>query len=226
VKPKLIIFNESSTHFTPAIKLLLFDLFGTLVSPMVKLKPEEFFAFYQKLGIQLKTKEDIKSFTSIFTQLMAESTNWQDLSQKLLKRVLPTHGQKKVNELANFYQENLVYQLYDDVKEIINLPYQKAILTSAAHFLFSNLGLEKYCQVFTPRETKFLKPDPRAFLSPLEKLRAKPEETVMVGNEIERDLIPAKKLGMKVVLIDRENKIENVPVKKINSLKKLKEILF
>ena len=206
-------------------KLILFDLFGTLVSPVTKLKPEVFFAFYQKLGIQLKTREDIKSFTSIFTWLMGESTSWQELSQKLLKKVLPKQNKEKVNELSRFYQENLVYQLYDDVKEMINLPYQKAILTSAAHFLFSNLGLEKYCRVFTPRETKFLKPDPRAFLYPLEKLRAKPEETVMVGNELERDLIPAKNLGMEAILIDRGDKIGNAPVKKISSLAELKQIL-
>jgi len=206
-------------------KLILFDLFGTLVSSMAKLKLEEFFAFYQKLGIQLKTKEDIKSFTSVFTRLMAESTNWKDLTQKLLKEVLPEHGPKKVNKLANFYKENIVYQPYDDIKEIIGLPYQKAILTTAAHFLFSNLGLEKFAKIFTPRETKFLKPDPRAFLAVLENLKVKPEEALMVGDEIERDLIPAQKLGMGVILIDRKNKIENSPVRKISSLAELRNIL-
>jgi len=48
----------------------------------------------------------------------------------------------------------------------------------------------------------------------------------MVGDELERDLIPAKKLGMETILIDRENKIENPPVKKINSLDELKQILI
>ncbi|GAI13112.1 unnamed protein product, partial [marine sediment metagenome] len=58
----------------------------------------------------------------------------QDLSQKLLKKVLPKHDKEKVNELSRFYQENLVYQLYDDTKEIINLPYQKAILSNSQQF--------------------------------------------------------------------------------------------
>jgi putative hydrolase of the HAD superfamily len=206
-------------------KLIIFDLFGTLISSRPKLKPEEFFAFYQKLGIQLETKEDIKSFTSIFTRLMAESTNWPDLSQKLLKKVLPGYDQKKVNELASFYQENLAYQLYEDTKEIINLPHQKAILTTAAYFLFSNLGLEKYFEIFTPRETKFLKPDPRAFLAVLEKLKVKPGEALMVGDELERDLTPAQKLGLETVLIDRDDKIKDYSIKKISSLKELKNLL-
>jgi len=48
----------------------------------------------------------------------------------------------------------------------------------------------------------------------------------MVGDEIERDLIPAKNLGMEVILIDRKNKIENAPFKKISSLKELKNLLI
>ena len=207
------------------LKLIIFDLFGTLVFSVEKLKREDFFAFYQKLGIELKTEKDIKLFTSLFAQLMTQSAGWQDFSQKLLEKVIQKTDQEIVNKLTNFFKENIVYQLYDDAKEIIELSYQKAILTSAAPFLFSNLGLEKYFEIFTPRETKFLKPDPRAFLVPLKKLKVKPEETLMVGDEIERDLIPAKNLGMEVVLIDRKNKIENAPFKKINSLSELKQVL-
>jgi HAD superfamily hydrolase (TIGR01509 family) len=206
-------------------KLILFDLFGTLIRPSTKLKPEGFFAFYQKIGIQLRTKEDIELLTSLFVQLMSECANWQDLSQKLLEKTIRETDKNIVNKLANFYRENLIYQLYDDVKEVINLPYQRAILTGSAPFLFSNLDLEKHFRVFTPRETKFKKPDPQAFLYPLDKLGVKPEEAIMVGDEVERDLIPAKNLGMEAILIDRENKIENPPVKRINSLAELKKIL-
>ncbi len=213
------------THFPSAIKLLIFDLFGTLIHPAAKLKPEDFFAFYQKLGIQLKTEEDIKLFTSLFIQLMDGCTNWQDLSQKLLEKTIQKTDNNTVNKLAGFYRENFVCQLYDDVKEVIDLPCQKAILTGSAPFLFSNLGLEKHFKIFTPRETKFKKPDPQAFLYPLDEFGVKPEEAVMVGNEMERDLIPAKNLGLEVILIDRENKIENPPVRKINSLAELKNYL-
>ncbi|OIO06364.1 hypothetical protein AUJ27_04295 [Candidatus Falkowbacteria bacterium CG1_02_37_44] len=124
-----------------------------------------------------------------------------------------------------FLKEDFVCEFYDDVKEIVNLPFQKAILTSGAGFSIKKLGLEKFAQVFTPKETKFLKPDKRAFLAVLEKLKVKPEEALMVGDEIERDLIPAKNLGMEVILIDRKNKIENAQFEKINSLGELKQVL-
>jgi putative hydrolase of the HAD superfamily len=85
--------------------------------------------------------------------------------------------------------------------------------------------LEKYFQIFTPKETKFSKPDERAFLAVLNFFKTKPEETLMVGDEIERDLIPAKKLGMETILIDRENKIKDAQFKKIGSLKELKNLI-
>ena len=177
------------------LRLIIFDLFGTLIFSIEKIKKEDFFAFYRKIGIKLETEEDIKSFINLFTQLMTEAKNWQDLSKKLLEKVIEKPVQETINKLADFFEENIVYQLYDDVKEIIALPCRKAILTTAAPFLFSNFGLEKYFEIFTPKETKFLKPDPRAFLAVLNKLKVRPEEILMIGDEIERDLIPAKTLA-------------------------------
>ena len=46
----------------------------------------------------------------------------------------------------------------------------------------------------------------------------------MVGDEVERDIMPAQKLGMKAILIDRNNsvKLNNPSFPKIHSLKELK----
>ena len=126
----------------------------------------------------------------------------------------------------DFLKRNVDCGLFDDVKEAIKLPEQKAILTTGSAFLFSNLGLEKHFKIFTPKETKFIKPDTRAFLIVLEKFKVKPEQAVMVGDEIERDILPAEKLGIKAILIDRENKIKNYLGIKIRSLIELKDILI
>lgn len=207
-------------------KLIIFDLFGTLIFQTSKIKKEDFFVFYKSLGIKLEKKEDFENFSKIFAKATKSSSSWQELSQKVIKETLGEENKEKVDKLAQFLKENLIYQLFEDAKEIINLPFQKAILTDAPHFLFSNLGLEKYFQIFTPKETKFLKPDERAFLAVLDFFRVKPKEVLMVGDEIERDLISAKKLGMEAILIDRESKIKNPPIRKISSLGELKNILI
>lgn len=205
-------------------KLLIFDLFGTLIFPAFKIKREKFFDFYRKIGIQLKTEEDIKSFSSLFSHLMGSAKNWTILSQELLEKTVGNKNPGTVKLLADFFKENLIYQLYDDVKEIISLSCRKAILTSGSRFLFSNLHLEKHFEVFTPQETKFLKPDKKAFLVVLEKFGGAAKTALMIGDEPERDLFPAKELGMKTILIDRDNKFEKYQGVKIDSLRKLESV--
>jgi HAD superfamily hydrolase (TIGR01509 family) len=226
MKPKLISFNESSAHFTSAIKLLIFDFSGTLAYLSKPIDFKEFFASLKKFGIEITTDEDINAFTSLFADLLGFAKNWLDFSEKLFEEYVDKPEREIIEKLAKFLEKNVSFEFYDDVKEIFDLPMQKAVLSANAEFIIKSLGLEEFAKVFTPRETKFLKPDPRAFLAVLEKLKVKPEETLMVGDELERDLIPAKKLGMETILIDRENKTENASVKKINSLVELKEILF
>jgi HAD superfamily hydrolase (TIGR01509 family) len=206
-------------------KLIIFDLNGTLVFMGTEKKPEEFFKFYQSLGIKVNTKEEILNFTKIFTRAMENSSNWEDLGNEIIKLAFKKEDKEKGERLSQFLKENLNYRLFDDAKEVLDLPYQKAILTEAPHFLFSHLNLEKYFRIFTPKETKFSKPDERAFLKVLNFFKVKPEEALMVGDEIERDLIPAKKLGMEAILIDRENKIKDAQIKKISSLKELKNLI-
>jgi len=207
------------------LKLIIFDLIGTLVSPQTRKKPEEFFKFYQSLGINLRKKEEILQFQKIFTQALKNSSSWENLGNEIIKMVFQKEDREKGEKLSQFLKENLNYRLFDDTKEVLDLPHQKAILTEAPHFLFSHLNLEKYFQIFTPKETKFSKPDERAFLTVLNFFKVKPEEALMVGDEIERDLIPAKKLGMEAILIDRENKIKDAQIKKISSLKELKNLI-
>jgi len=207
------------------LKLLIFDLFGTLVFPVEKLKKEDYFVFYRKLGIKLDTENDTKSFIHLFTQLMRSSSSWKELSQKLLEKVIKEKDQKKIELLTNFFKENVIYQLYDDVKKIINLPFKKAILTDASRFLFSNLGLENHFEIFTPKETKFLKPDEKTFLTVLDFFKITPKEALMIGDDLERDITPAQKLGIKAILIDRENKISSYSGIKISSFEELKNIL-
>ncbi|MFA5742380.1 MAG: HAD family hydrolase [Candidatus Paceibacterota bacterium] len=132
-------------------------------------------------------------------------------------------GQKLLEDMSN-----LSFELFGDAQKAFALPVQKAILTAADHFLLKGCDIPKDIKIFTPLETKYLKPDPRAFLFVLEQLGVSPQQAAMIGDEVERDLIPAVGLGMKAFLINRENKdISVLPngIIRINSLKKLGEYI-
>ena len=66
----------------------------------------------------------------------------------------------------------------------------------------NKLGLLKYIDlVIASAEEGVEKPDLRIFQLALERANCKPEEAVMVGDRIDNDMIPAKKIGMKTVWI-------------------------
>jgi len=57
--------------------------------------------------------------------------------------------------------------------------------------------------VFVSDELKFSKTDPSFFKKILREIKAKPEECLMVGDREDRDILPAKKVGMKTFRVFR-----------------------
>jgi HAD superfamily hydrolase (TIGR01549 family) len=203
-------------------KLIIFDFSGTLAH-FKKSDPKEFFSGMADLGIEIKTEEEIKFFNNLFGQLMSQSDSLKDFSEKMLSSFSVKKDRESIEEATDFFQDFLSFELFEDSKEIINLPVKKAILSSVSDFLINQTIFREF-EIFGSKGNKFHKPDPRAFLTVLEKIGIAPEDAVMVGDEAERDLVPAQKLGMKTVLIDRKNGAGNYSGAKISSLKEIKSI--
>ena len=63
-------------------------------------------------------------------------------------------------------------------------------------------GIGKYFDVvMASAEAGCAKPDMRIFKMALQKAKCEPNEAVMVGDRLDNDIIPAKKLGMKTVWV-------------------------
>jgi putative hydrolase of the HAD superfamily len=61
----------------------------------------------------------------------------------------------------------------------------------------SRVNLRQYFQyLFTSRELGFKKPDPEFYREILRKIQLKPEQCISVGNEYQKDIVPAKSVGM------------------------------
>jgi len=217
--------NIKNQNFSQQIKLLIFDFWGTLAYP-AKNNPEEFYSFLRNFGFKIRNKEEEQKLSSFFSKLMCFSKSWENLSRDLLKEFKVNTKEDSVLLLINSLKEKIVFKLYDDVEEAFGLPFEKAILTDSASFLVEASGLQKEATLFIPAKPGGLKPDPKVFLKVLNTLKIKPKETIMVGDSIRRDLVPAEKLGIKSILIDRENKFPSYTELKINSLNKLKDILY
>lgn len=103
--------------------------------------------------------------------------------------------------------------LFDDSREVIirlkKEGYKVAIISNI-YSLSGELAkkeLKDFLALFDfiafSYEFGISKPNLNIFNVTLDKLNVKPEEAVMVGNKIDKDIAPAKELGMRAILIDR-----------------------
>lgn len=198
--------------------LIIFDFSGTLAF-INKVSREDFFAGLAGFDLDVQSAANLKAFEAVFPQFFNTAESWQDFAEKLSFACSKNQDRSRLPALASFLRANMGFTLYGDAQAAFDLPARKAILTAGSRFLTDDL-VPKDVEIFTPAETTYLKPDPRAFIFVLEKMSAHHQKTIMVGDEITRDLIPAKSLGIKPILIDRENRTNKSPegIIKITSL--------
>jgi len=103
-----------------------------------------------------------------------------------------------------------MYVLYPDARQALVMAKQMslktAIVTSIAKFWFEDAvrPVERYLDVImTGYEAGCEKSNPRMYECTLKLLNVRPAEAVMVGDNLDLDVILPKKLGMRAILLDR-----------------------
>lgn len=66
---------------------------------------------------------------------------------------------------------------------------------------WAGLEPEDFALITTYENSRFCKPNPEYYREVLEKLGKDPETCLMVGNDVDEDMIPARSLGMKTFLL-------------------------
>ena len=91
------------------------------------------------------------------------------------------------------------------------------------------VDIQQYFQyLFTSRELGFSKPSLDFFNKIVQTLDFTPQECIMVGNDYNKDIIPAKKIGMQTILFSQVSNKENFNYADyvINSMGNLHEIIL
>ena len=206
------------------IRLIIFDFAGTLAR---RANPnwEEFFARLKDFSIRIATPELSQRFLSVLPEIADNSLSWEDFTNRLVVKAGATIEREERERLQDYLERKLSFKLYDDVVDILTLPQKKAILTQTSKFMVSSLSGLRDFEIFTPKETGADKPELKAFLAVLEKMQVDPNEAVMVGDSIERDILPAQAIGIKAVLMDRDGIALGIDCDKISLFKELKKFL-
>jgi len=113
---------------------------------------------------------------------------------------------------------------------LTNKNYQLHLITNGfektQHSKLKHSGLDKYFrEVITSERSSSLKPNKEIFDFAFEKTGAQPNESIMLGDSIEVDILGAMKAGIDQVFINHLNiNIDIKPTYVVNSLKELEEI--
>lgn len=216
------------------IKAIIFDLDNTLIDfmKMKRLSCEAAMDAMIKAGLKINKEKGLKIMFQLYSQYGFE---YQKIFQVFMKKVL---GRIDYGIMASGIvayrrvKEGLLYP-YSNVVPTLNKlkrKYKLAILSDAPKIqawirLAAMRIQDNFDMVVTFDETKSKKPSLKPFLYVLKKLRLRPEECLMVGDSLKRDIAPAKRLGFKTVFAKYGEDSEKADVKPDYIINDIKELL-
>ncbi len=191
------------------IKAVVFDLDNTLVDfmKMKEMAVEGAVEAMIDAGLPLRKEDAIKKIYEIYDREGIEdqkvfdkflSETFGRIDYKILAAGIV--GYRKAKEAALVLYPHVHYTLM----ELLKMGKRLAVISDApklqAWTRLAQTGLHHYFEVVvTFDDTGKRKPDPEPFIFALDKLNVKPEESIMIGDWAERDIIGAKTIGMVTV---------------------------
>ena len=209
------------------IKAVVFDLWETLFRTFGDPK-----VFHRKASELMGVPFDLRIYEEV------RSTRVGLSAEGAAKEIIERHGVKTSPELVDAFLQawfefvDAKRELYPDALETLRTVREKGfkigLLSNCGEgtlkFL-DNSGLKAL--VDAPHLsclTGNLKPDKAAFEAVLKDLKVKPSEAIMVGDNVEHDIRPAKALGLKTVLVNHDGNRPGAELADA-SIKSLKELI-
>ena len=194
------------------IRAVLFDLHGTLAHVENPVSTEELSDYLVSRGYEVSPQQLQASwaFVAFIDYPKHGYKSWRSYFFRILQRLKVKADKETLNELIKLLNRD-TYQLYPDaasavmkakekglktavVTTIAYLQFKKAVKPIRGHFDFIMTGYEAGCD----------KTNPKMYRKVLEILKAKPEEAVMIGDNIQIDILLPKRLGINAILLDRK----------------------
>jgi len=212
------------------IKAVFFDWMNTLTHAEPD-RHEQFCRAAQELGIELSPRGAIRGICAAASQVPAGAPpRWREGEDeepfiRFQEIVLAEAGVelprdmvlKMLRKVARIARKE-TYVLYDDVLPALKTLKKRGLilglitsLTRDMNLISSDLGLAPYLDfVVTSREVGADKPAPPIFLAALERAGVAASEAVYVGDQYETDVVGARGVGIKPILIDRYDLVPEV----------------
>jgi FMN phosphatase YigB (HAD superfamily) len=196
-------------------KAVLFDLHGTLayVENPVSDRQASDFLVRQGYEVYPQAFKAARQYVSFIDYPMHGYKTWESYLKRVLWRLKVKLNRQDLNDLARLYRE-AKWKLFPDAEEALSLVKENkmktAVVTTIARF--------KYLEALKPVQDKIdllvdgytfqcEKSNSRIYVCTLQALKVKASEAVMIGDEVDVDILIPKRLGMRAMLLDRTSRL-------------------
>ena len=196
------------------IKAVLFDMHGTLVHLENNVTEEEIsdYLFNRDYEVSPQQLRAAWAFVAFIDYPKHGYKCWNSFFSRIFWRLKVKVDSETLQAVVKLL-ENRPYKLYSDAAEAVpkakQSGFKTSIVTTIAYFQFKKAidPIKKYFDfIMTGYEAGCDKTNPKMYRKVLEILNAKPEEAVMIGDNVPIDIILPKKLGINAILLNRERK--------------------
>ena len=149
----------------------------------------------------------------------AKAAVYAEYEIELLKEVgVEISHEVALQIMAKIWQIGLKFEACDDALPALKLLKDRDLTVGLISNVGQNIdstceeiGLQPYLDFkVTSFEIGYDKPRPEIFLAALNKAHARPEETVYVGDQYDMDILGAQGVGIKAILIDRNDCLAHI----------------
>ena len=140
---------------------------------------------------------------------------WREIVEKVFREIAPTLSEPDRDNFFEVAYEHFaeagVWELFPEVIDVLEQLQPRFQLAVVSNFdgrlrmIIEHLGISKFFpHIFVSSEVGADKPDPEIFRRALAFMRLRPDETLHVGDDPERDWKAAESAGLRVFKLDRD----------------------
>ena len=194
------------------MKAVLFDLHGTLAYVENPVSVEEISEHLFSRGYEVSPQQLRASwmFVAFIDYPKYGYRNWHSYFSRIFWRLKAKVDKTTLSDIVELLERN-TYTLYPDAAEAVvktkKSKLKTAVVTTIAYFQFKKAvkPIKKYLDcIMTGYEAKCDKSNPKIYRKVLEILKVKPNEAIMIGDNIKLDVLLPKQLGIHTILLDRK----------------------
>ena len=172
-------------------------------------------------GTNIVPKEDIPTyrFKKLFDEIHLKVTDYQKANRLFQEGLANSTALiRNAKEMVKYLRDKH-YQIYIITNGLVNLQKPRIINSEIAEYI---------SDIIISEEVGVAKPNPEIFNILLKKIKLKPEDMVMIGDSLEKDIKGAIDASINTIWYNPDNKRNNSSIKpdyEIKKLLELKEIL-